>query len=197
MRSTRSIFLLSLLTAIGLAGCGDDPGSPGWTEVATGTLTASQSAQATRAAAARDVLVKRLMSKLAAALEAGGPPAAVEVCQSIAPAEAAAASKETGVRVGRTSHKLRNPANAPPAWTKPFVAARAAEQRFAAHEDGRLGVLFPIRLQKRCLACHGPADALAEGVGEAIAKHYPDDAATGFKQGDLRGWFWVEVPAGE
>jgi hypothetical protein len=28
----------------------------------------------------------------------------------------------------------------------------------------------------------------------ALAARYPDDRATGFAPGDLRGWFWVEVP---
>ena len=27
-----------------------------------------------------------------------------------------------------------------------------------------------------------------------LAKEYPADQATGFKENDLRGWFWVEVP---
>ena len=33
-------------------------------------------------------------------------------------------------------------------------------------------------------------------VREALATHYPADQATGFQTGDLRGWFWVTVPAG-
>jgi len=27
-----------------------------------------------------------------------------------------------------------------------------------------------------------------------LAAKYPMDQATGFKEGDLRGWFWIEVP---
>jgi hypothetical protein len=44
------------------------------------------------------------------------------------------------------------------------------------------------------MACHGPSDSLAPDVADALALHYPDDRATGFTEGDLRGWFWVEVP---
>jgi hypothetical protein len=32
-------------------------------------------------------------------------------------------------------------------------------------------------------------------VKEALAEHYPEDQATGFQEGDLRGWFCIEVPA--
>ncbi len=38
---------------------------------------------------------------------------------------------------------------------------------------------------------------LAEGVGERLAELYPDDRATGFAPGELRGWFWMKVPGAE
>jgi hypothetical protein len=28
-----------------------------------------------------------------------------------------------------------------------------------------------------------------------LAKTYPGDRATGFAAGELRGWFWLEIPA--
>ncbi|MDT4883752.1 hypothetical protein FQZ97_1198250 [compost metagenome] len=50
-----------------------------------------------------------------------------------------------------------------------------------------------IATEPGCLACHGTQ--MAPQVRAAIAAHYPDDAATGFAVGDLRGGLWVEVPA--
>ena len=35
---------------------------------------------------------------------------------------------------------------------------------------------------------------LAGEVKNELASLYPNDQATGFKEGDLRGWFWVNVP---
>jgi mono/diheme cytochrome c family protein len=55
---------------------------------------------------------------------------------------------------------------------------------------------MPITISAQCLACHGARDRLAPGVADALAKLYPKDNATGYDDGDLRGWFWVEVPAG-
>ena len=46
----------------------------------------------------------------------------------------------------------------------------------------------------RCLACHGSPDTINPVVKAALAAKYPKDQATGFKEGDLCGWFWVEVP---
>jgi hypothetical protein len=42
--------------------------------------------------------------------------------------------------------------------------------------------------------CHGTKDEIPEEMHVAIARAYPNDQATGFHIGDLRGWFWIEVP---
>jgi hypothetical protein len=34
---------------------------------------------------------------------------------------------------------------------------------------------------------------IAPVIAEQLAKLYPDDQATGFLEGELRGWFWVEM----
>lgn len=47
-------------------------------------------------------------------------------------------------------------------------------------------------LQPMCLTCHG-AD-LAPDVQAAIAERYPDDRATGYRTGELRGVIWAELP---
>jgi hypothetical protein len=60
---------------------------------------------------------------------------------------------------------------------------------------GTSGYVEPILLQSPCLACHG--DALAPEVAARIGELYPEDRAVGFQVGDLRGVFWVELPAAE
>jgi hypothetical protein len=42
--------------------------------------------------------------------------------------------------------------------------------------------------------CHGPREMIADEVQTALSAHYPEDRAVGFSEGDLRGWFWIEVP---
>ena len=74
------------------------------------------------------------------------------------------------------------------------VRPRRAEPTYRSGPDGELGALLPIQLLTTCVLCHGTEADLAEGVQEALAVHYPDDEATGFAPGDLRGWFWMEVP---
>jgi hypothetical protein len=46
-----------------------------------------------------------------------------------------------------------------------------------------------------CLQCHGTADTIAPEVRQAIETLYPNDLATGYTVGELRGLIRVTVPA--
>lgn len=97
----------------------------------------------------------------------------------------------------RVSLKPRNPANAPSEVERGLLEAYEY-----AHEKGlplntnvqfiRPGdtILYnkPIFIASElCLNCHGPKEELSEGVKALLAKKYPEDKATGYKPGDLRG----------
>jgi len=148
-------------------------------------------------------LLAPFKSELKGALMAGmqqGPPAAIEVCRGKAPAIAAELSVD-GVRMGRSSHKLRNTDNAAPEWLAPIIErwadgeVRADESTVSVYAvmdlgGDRHGYAEAIFVQPVCLTCHG--DTLAADVAATIAEFYPDDEATGFSAGDFRGVFWVE-----
>ena len=126
---------------------------------------------------------------------AAGPAAAIAACRIEAPAIAARLSTD-GLRVGRTSHRLRNPDNRSPDWVTPVLEDYLAgdrEPRAVRIAGDRIGYVEPIVLQPMCATCHGTA--IAPDVADAIAARYPDDEATGFEPGDLRGVFWVTFPA--
>ncbi len=142
-------------------------------------------------------LLKPFKQQLMAALKAGraeGPAHAIDACRVQAP-EIAASLSTAGVRLGRTSHRLRNPANAGPGWAQEVMADYLEAEEWPAPrtislQGGREGYAEPIRVQGLCLACHG--ESVAPDVASVIAEHYPQDRATGFSEGDLRGIFWVE-----
>jgi hypothetical protein len=104
------------------------------------------------------------------------------------------AADEHGLAIGRTSHRLRNPANTAPEWADALIEQRVAESAYLAGPAGELGVMLPIRVAQPCLACHGAREDLDGEVAAALAESYPADEAVGFTEGDLRGWFWIEVP---
>ena len=134
-----------------------------------------------------------LKDALMAGMESG-PAEAIGACSAEAP-QIAASLSTNGVRMGRSSHRLRNPQNVPPDWLEPIIdgyASGATElvPQLADLGDGRSGYAEPIRLQAMCLICHG--ETLHPDVEGRIAELYPEDRATGFAEGDFRGVFWVE-----
>lgn len=143
-----------------------------------------------------------LKAALQAAVAEGGPLAGIRVCQEEAPRIAAAAGARSGAEVGRTSLKLRNPANAPDAHEREVLAAFGAAlaagatpplQRLDTLPDGRVRFMSSIVVQPECLACHGAE--LAPPVAEAIDRLYPEDQARGYEPGELRGAFTITWPA--
>ena len=147
-----------------------------------------------RGGAAVAPLKRDLKAALEEALARGAPEDAIDVCRLRAPELAARASTPL-VRVGRTSDRLRNPANAPAKWMEPLLAAyRSAPEdrgpRIVHLPGGGVGYAEPIAIQPLCLACHG--ETLAPAVRERLAERYPDDRASGYRLGDFRGLFYAE-----
>ena len=151
-------------------------------------------------------LGKELKGELGAAIEKGGPVAAIDVCHTRAPAIAARLSAESGARVGRTALRVRNAANAPDDVQR-AVLEQFAGDLAAGRIEGPLEAAFEIKreagierhylraipTEALCLTCHG--ETLSPELAAAIARDYPGDQATGFKQGELRGAFRVVWPA--
>lgn len=143
-----------------------------------------------------------LGGKLGQALAEGGPVRAIAFCQAEAPRMAAQLSAETGARVGRTSLRTRRPANAADARARALLAdfqrqvdagASKPPEHFEIAADGSARYSRAILIQPLCLSCHG--QALAPEVRAALAQHYPDDQATGYALGELRGAFQIDWPA--
>jgi hypothetical protein len=139
-----------------------------------------------------------LLARLTEEMGRGGPVGAIDVCRNEAQIITADVEMEQGVVMGRTSHRVRNPRNAPRDWARPYVAAaagkKAADVKGVAVDLGdRVGVLRPIPTGAPCIACHGSTEKMSPDVLAAIRAAYPDDHATGFSAGDLRGFFWAEV----
>jgi len=164
-----------------------------------GSATDALTAQATESVAA---FASALKAELTAAMQAGGPLQAIDVCHVRAAAIAREVSEQQGMNLSRVSLRNRNPANAPKRWQKTVL--ETFEARRAAGEDiagltWQSTVPVPggqeFRFMKAiptapvCLACHG--ESIAPPVAEKLAELYPDDAATGFQEGDIRGAFVV------
>lgn len=165
---------------------------------------AGDNVQDIRLDAARDLasrFQKELGGRLMTAMSAGGPVQAIEVCKTDAPAIAARLSAESGARVSRTALRLRNSGNAPDAEARGVLedfdrrlkaGASAPPEAFEPTRGGGARYMKAIITQPMCTACHGKE--IAPEVRAALAQHYPNDQATGFAIGELRGAFLIDWP---
>lgn len=149
-------------------------------------------------------LATSLKTKLTEAMQNGGPGKAIEVCNLEAPVITSDINSTSDVYVKRTSLKIRNPDNAPDEW-EIMVLNKFQEQldngmplkeiNYAqvSEQDGvtTYRMMRPIPVGGVCLACHGPSDSLPKEVKQELKTKYPDDQATGYAVGQLRGAFSV------
>ncbi|CAA6828243.1 MAG: Cytochrome c family protein [uncultured Thiotrichaceae bacterium] len=146
-----------------------------------------------------------LKKELQGAMMSGGPVAALDVCVEKAPAITKQISEEKNLEIGRVSLKNRNSGNAANEWQTAVL--NDFETRKAGGEDaGKLAYAETVDIDGKkefrfmkaiptgnlCLTCHG--DIVPENVVAKLKEHYPEDKATGFKEGDLRGAFYVVKP---
>jgi hypothetical protein len=151
---------------------------------------------------ASKTLMGDLQKTLKAALSSQGPAAAVQVCHQAAPAIAKGISEQQRLQVRRVSLKHRSPQGKPDAYEAQLLTQwQTAKKIPEEHAEvvmyqGKkvLRYLKPIRLQAACLQCHGPASQIKPEVKALLRKHYPQDQATGYKEGDLRGAVTVILP---
>jgi hypothetical protein len=159
-----------------------------------------------RGDSAVNVLVESLVGELQAALAAGGPPGAIDFCASRAQeiTAEAAARMGPGWEFKRATLRPRNPVNEPDALELEalefFHAAEVADQDIPTSyvqrtPDGDYRYYRPLMVVPMCVACHGPADRLHPDVQAILLERYPDDQATGYEPGDLRGVVRATIPA--
>ena len=134
----------------------------------------------------------KLSTELKSAMEVGGVESAIQYCSISAIPLTDSLSKVHNASIRRVSDKYRNPINRPTAeelevikfyqqqannneQLKPLIREVHEKQVFYA----------PINIQELCLKCHG---SLNEMPNYPVIKNtYPDDLATGYVLGDLRG----------
>jgi Protein of unknown function (DUF3365) len=140
-----------------------------------------------------------MLAELSRELQKGGPTQAVDSCHIDTTGAAYRFAREEGVAIGRTSDRLRNRFNAPRPWAaeivKQYAGNKAADvEGFAVDLGDRVGLLQPLAHRPICSSCHGRETELDRHVRQVLEERYPKDRAVGFVRGELRGWFWAEVP---
>ena len=148
-----------------------------------------------------------LLTVLTAELNRSGAAGAIEVCRDKAPEMARAASQRSGWNVRRASLRNRNPKGVPDSWERAAlerfdtqaaagVALATLESYQVVSEDGKSYFRYAKALptQPLCVQCHGPADQLSAPVKARLQALYPNDRATGYAPGQIRGALFLKKP---
>lgn len=149
------------------------------------------------------LLGQALQAELMQAMKAGGPSAAIAVCNTRAMPLSAEISQQTQWHIARTSLKVRNSNNAADSWERQQlesfdkqladgVPAAQIESYAIIEENGKQYERFmkAIPTQEGCLQCHG--EVISAELSEQLYRLYPEDKARGFSLGQLRGAFTLK-----
>lgn len=188
--------------AVLLGGCGDGGDSPDAEPQTAAMLPDSVLIERGGGAATR--LATGLVGPLTQAVQEHGTAGAIDFCSREAGRLTAAVADSIGrdIRIGRTTLKPRNPANAPDSLDRQVLeewyALEAAGDRAPEYQlvlDGDNARYYrPLRIQPLCVQCHGPVEQLDPEVTRLLEERYPEDQATGYREGDLRGAIRVVMP---
>jgi len=144
-----------------------------------------------------------LKSALMLSMQTDGSVKTIGVCKDIAPRVAQQVSAKYNLDVGRTALKVRNPENKADEWEKKVLGS--FEKRLAKGEtvkklkfseqieaDGvkQWRMMKAIGTDLVCISCHG--EKIPEPLKAELKKLYPEDQATGFSIGSVRGAFTVK-----
>jgi hypothetical protein len=139
---------------------------------------------------------KILLANVMLAMKSGGPVNAVSFCSERAMPLTDSLAKAFNCEIKRVSDKFRNPANKPTdtdldMWTK--ISSSKSISPVVSAENGHIVYYKPILIaMPACLKCHGsPGKEIDSKTLEIIRKNYPEDQATGYKEGDLRGMWKI------
>ena len=201
MKKILILGLASLLVACG----GKEEPKTDTTESKKPAATAplDKAALAEQAKAAIKTYGGSLKAELQTAMQSGGPVNAISACQLKAPEIAKTVSEGEKLQISRVSLRNRNPVmGVPNEWQtqvlNDFEARKVKGEAIeslvyselvenAGKQEFRFMKAIPT--EAMCLTCHG--SEISPAVMTRLKELYPQDKATGFKEGDLRGAFVV------
>jgi hypothetical protein len=149
-------------------------------------------------------LTNKVRELLLKELEKGGYEGAISVCANVAQDITRQFNEKSGHYVRRVSLGYRNPNDSPDEYEQQKLESfdrRNREKKLESEyyevvsEKGRdyLRYLKPVIAGKMCLNCHGQPDEIPIGVQRIIQETYPNDRATGYLEGDVRGAVSVKI----
>jgi hypothetical protein len=141
---------------------------------------------------------KTLGGNLKKAMAQGGVENAINYCNANASGLIDSLGTHHNAIIRRTSNKLRNPNNAPTKAEElvlnKYLNGEQSGPVIDILASGNKIFYAPIKMKPLCITCHGTVGkTTSENDYATILKHYPNDKATGYNEGDFRGMWSIEL----
>ena len=142
-----------------------------------------------------------LQAKLSSEIQENGITEAIKYCSVNALPLTDSISKAEQVKISRISHRNRNPLNAANSEEIELIKKYVLEMETGVAlaptvvtKNSKHTYYAPIVIaMPTCLKCHGqPGTDIDAQVMNTLNTLYPEDKATGFEMGELRGLFKIE-----
>ena len=149
-------------------------------------------------------LAEKVRGLLLQEIERGGFENAARVCSELAQEITQQFNKRTRYYARRVSLRYRNPKNIPDDYEQRKLEEfdflnrekRLENEYVAVVKEGDreyLRYMKPLVAIPLCLVCHGPKENIPSEIKAILTEKYPDDRATGFFSGDVRGTISVKI----
>ncbi len=150
-------------------------------------------------------LGKTLKSEVVKNMKANGPVGTAYFCYKNAEklTKKVNMTFKKGVSVKRISLRNRDKNNYPSSKDEIAMLKKLTAQAKAGKKlpkmivekisNNHYKVYKPIFIKKKCLVCHGDAKHRSKEAYKIIKEKYPNDKAIGYKVGDFRGAFLVNI----
>lgn len=141
-----------------------------------------------------------LSSQLKEQIVAHGPDSAIGFCNIEAMPLTDSLSELHHVQIQRIATRFRNPQNEAAGGEAEIIQhyetlvqeGTGVKPSLAVNQQNEVVFYAPILLKPQCLACHGqPETQIAPSTLSLLNRLYPDDRATGFAEGDVRGMWKI------
>jgi hypothetical protein len=154
-------------------------------------------------------VLPKVVQAMQKAVKEEGAVGAIPVCREKAPQLLHEVRQQTGWQIRRVSLKARNAATGmPDVWEARQLAefnvrvangAKAGELEVGevvVGVDGRRSFRYlkALPVVEVCQTCHGAPEALSGDLKAALSRDYPQDRATGYAVGEVRGALSVQRP---
>ncbi|VAX18159.1 hypothetical protein MNBD_NITROSPINAE01-907 [hydrothermal vent metagenome] len=147
-----------------------------------------------------------LSKHLKASIISSGFVKSIDACSTVAQETPKEMNKKSRGTIRRVSLKLRNMKNAPDDYEKTVLLQMEKDHEKQELKDiyksvvknkrGKptLRVMKPILVKSLCLNCHGTPYTWKRAAIKKVLEIYPNDMATGYASGEVRGAFSVVYP---